>query len=320
MKIDLTITHENTILYPAVQEGVNLEWSRKGTPGKLKFTVVKDKLLNFEEGDAVKLTVDEVPMFFGFVFTKSRASSSPELIEVTCYDQLRYLKNKDTYNYQGKTTGELLRMIAEDYRLNVGSLSDTGYPLTRCDSDTALFDVIQNSIDNTLMGTGKLYILYDDVGALTLQNAEDMRTKLLISVDTMGSYSYSSTIDSQTYNQIKVVLDDSESGVKKVYMAKDSANINKWGVLQYNDTVKTEANGAAKANALLSLYNQKTRTLSISDALGNTGIRAGSSVIVSLDLGDVSLLNYMMAESVTHKFSENQHLMDLKLRGGSFVT
>lgn len=46
-------------------------------------------------------------------------------------------------------------------------------------------------------------------------------------------------------------------------MAKDSSNIEKWGVLQYFDTIDEKTNGAVKARALLDLYNQKTRSLEI---------------------------------------------------------
>lgn len=58
----------------------------------------------------------------------------------------------------------------------------------------------------------------------------------------------------------------------------------------------------------------------ISDALGDTRVRAGSSVIVKLGLGDINVQSYLLVESVTHKFKQEQHLMDLKLRGGTFVT
>lgn len=71
---------------------------------------------------------------------------------------------------------------------------------------------------------------------------------------------------------------------------------------------------------MLKLYNTKTRSLSISDALGDTRVRAGSSVIVKLGLGDINVQSYLLVESVTHKFKQEQHLMDLKLRGGTFVT
>lgn len=72
---------------------------RKGTPGKLEFTVVKGPGLNFAEGDPVKLTVNGTAMFYGFVFKKMRDKGGT--IDVVAYDQLRYLKNKDTITEEG---------------------------------------------------------------------------------------------------------------------------------------------------------------------------------------------------------------------------
>ena len=119
---------------------------------------------------------------------------------------------------------------------------------------------------------------------------------------------------------IKITFENKDSGKREIFIAKDSSNINKWGLLQYTDTVELSASGTAKAEALLKLYNTKTRSLSISDALGDTRVRAGSSVIVKLGLGDINVQSYLLVESVTHKFKQEQHLMDLKLRGGTFVT
>ena len=297
-KVDLIIQSGSTILYPIVEEGISLSWDRKGSPGKLKFSVVKDSVLSFQEGDAVKLSVDGTDMFYGFVFTKSRSGRTPNVIEVTAYDQLRYFKNKDTYVYSNKKASDVIKMIAEDFGLSVGTLEDTGYVIgSRTEDNATLFDIAQNALDETLRAKTKLYVLYDKVGKLTLQDIESMKLNLLIDADTIGEYSYSSTIDKQTYNQIK-----------------------KWGLLQYTDTVELSSSGAAKAEALLKLYNTKTRSLSISDALGDTRVRAGSSVIVKLGLGDINVQSYLLVESVTHKFKQEQHLMDLKLRGGTFVT
>jgi len=74
------------------------------------------------------------------------------------------------------------------------------------------------------------------------------------------------------------------------------------------------------ADALLRLYNQKTRTLRLRDVLGDIRVRAGTLLAVMLDLGDVKVSNYLMAEQVRHTFRNGQHLMELKLRGGTFVT
>lgn len=320
MKVDLIIQEGKTIYYPVVAEGITLDWTRKGSPGKLKFSVVKDDVISFQEGAAVKLTVDGTAMFYGFVFTKERSGKNPNLINVTCYDQLRYFKNKNTYVYSNKKASEVIKMIAEDFGLRVGKLEDTGYVIpSRTEDDVTLFDIAQNALDETLQAKTQLYVLYDNVGSLTLQNIENMKLNLLLDADTLGDYSYSSSIDNQTYNQIKISYENKESGKREIFIAKDSANINAWGLLQYTDKVELSTSGAAKAEALLKLYNSKTRKLSVSDAIGDVRVRAGSSVIVKLDLGDMQIQSYLMVEEVTHTFKQNQHLMSLKLRGGTFV-
>ena len=320
-KIDLLVQHGGALFYPIVEEGLALSWDRKGAPGKLKFSVIKDPDWMFEEGDAVKLSVDGTDLFYGFVFTKSRSGRTPNVIDCTAYDQLRYFKNKDTYVYSNKTASEVIRMIAEDFGLRVGALEDTGYVIgARTEDNATLFDIAQNALDETLRAKTRLYVLYDDVGKLTLKNVESMKLDLLLDADTIGEYSYESTIDKQTYDQIKISFENKDSGKREIFIAKDSANINRWGLLQYTDKVELSASGAAKAEALLKLYNTKTRSLSIADALGDVRVRAGSSVIVKLDLGDVRIQSYLLVESVTHKFKQAQHLMDLKLRGGTFVT
>ena len=136
MSIELLIQNGSTIYYPVVEEGVSLTWERKGTPGKLEFTVIKDGVLNFQEGNPVKLTVNGTTMFYGFVFTKSRKANSVT-IDVVAYDQLRYLKNKDTITEEGLKASDLLKRLAADFRLNLGSVEDTGYTLeTIIEEDT----------------------------------------------------------------------------------------------------------------------------------------------------------------------------------------
>ena len=118
---------------------------------------------------------------------------------------------------------------------------------------------------------------------------------------------------------MKLTYDNEETGKREVYIAQDGSHINEWGILQYFDTLSKGENGQAKADALLQLYNKKTRNLKITNALGDTRVRAGSMVVVNLDLGDMKLKNFMLVEKVTHKFKLDEHFMDLTLRGGEFV-
>ncbi|MDF2989448.1 MAG: Phage late control protein [Eubacterium sp.] len=92
-----------------------------------------------------------------------------------------------------------------------------------------------------------------------------------------------------------------------------------WGVLQYYESIDENTNGKAKADALLSLYNHKTRNLSVSGVAGDLRVRGGSIIVVDLEIGDINLKNFMLVESVRHTFNSNRHTMDLTLRGGEFI-
>lgn len=77
-----------------------MEYRKKKHPRQADLQTCKDAVINFQEGAAVRLKVDGKPVFFGFVFSKKR--DKDQIIEVTAYDQLRYLNNKDTYVYENK--------------------------------------------------------------------------------------------------------------------------------------------------------------------------------------------------------------------------
>lgn len=327
MSVELLIANESgTKAYlPAVQEGIEWSTERRSTPGKLTFKVMKDDILDFSEGSAVRMRDNGDNIFFGFVFKQQR-NREKDIITVTAYDQLRYLNNKDTKIFENTTASGIISSIAADYSLNVGSLAATNYRIaSRIEENTSLFEMIENALDLELTNLGNMFILYDDFGKLTLKFLGDMYVGdnssgyLCIDEDTGQNYDYTSSIDDSTYNRVKLTYDNEETGKREVYIAQDSSNINRWGILQYFDTLSKGENGQLKADALLSLYNKKTRKLKITDAIGDNRVRAGSMVLVNLDLGDVKLKNFMLVEKCKHTYKESEHWMDLTLRGGEFV-
>ena len=325
MNVELLVANESgsKVYQPAVEEGIEWTTQRAGTPGKLTFKVLKDDILDFTEGSAVRLKVDGDEVFYGFVFTKSRQKD--QIITVTAYDQLRYLNNKDTKVYEGKTATQFIQMLAADYRLNVGNMEDTGYVIaSRVEENSSLFDMIQNALDLTLTNTGNMFVLFDSFGKLTLKSLGKMRVGdgdnyLMIDEETGENFDYKSSIDSQTYNKVKLTYDNEETGTREVYIAQSGENMNKWGILQYFDTLQKGENGQAKADALLKLYNKKTRNLKIQNAFGDNRVRAGSLIVVNLALGDMSVKNFMLVEKCVHTYNESEHWMTLTLRGGEFV-
>jgi hypothetical protein len=317
-KLELIIQKGDIIYIPVIEEGITWETERKGSPGKLTFNVVYDNNISFEEGNAVRLRVNDTNVFYGFIFSKSFDKN--RIISVVAYDQLRYLKNKDTIGYS-MTASDLVKKLAANFNLQAGEIEDSEYIIAnRIEKNQTLFDMIQTALDLTLQNKNKMYVLYDDFGKLALKSIESMRLDFVVSGSTAENFSYQSSIEGSTYNQIKLLYANKEAGKNDIYIVKDSSNINCWGLLQYFDTIDEKTNGRAKADALLKLYNKKTKNLSISNVLGDLRVRGGSGVIVYLkDLEGVDLLSYMLVEKVKHVFKNNEHFMNLTLRGGGFV-
>ena len=311
MSAELLIYNGKKIFTPVVEEGVEWSTERVGSPGKLIFKVHQDSKLNIAEGNLVKFKWEKNNIFCGFIFSKK--VDKDKIITITAYDQLRYLKNKETYVYENKTAGEIIKMICDDFRMQTGSIEDTKYKIaSRVEDGQTLFDIIYNALDVTLTNTNNLYVMYDNFGKVALKSTVNMIVNILIDEETGQNFDYTSSIDENTYNKVKLIYDNEDTGQRDVYIAQDSNNMNNWGVLQYYDTL-------SKADALLKLYNQTTRKLNISGVFGDCRVRAGSMIGVIMDLGDVKLKNYMMVETCKHIFKLNEHVMDLRLRGGEFI-
>ena len=317
-KVSIFILNNKKIYEPCVCDNVQWVTERKGVPSKLTFEVIKDKSLKITEGNAIKMLVGKKKVFFGYVFEKSR--SKDKKIKVTCYDQLRYFKNKDTYQYKNKTATQVLKMICDDFGVKTDKLTDTKYIIKKkLEKNKTLFDIVQNALDDTMTNTKKIYVLYDKFGRIKLQELSKMKSNYVIHKTTAQDYDYKTSIDKDTYNKVKLTYDNKKTGKRDIYIAKDSKNINEWGVLQYYGELQDGENGKYKASQLLKFYDQKTRSLTVKGAVGDVSVRAGVSPIVVLNLGDVKLKTHMLCEKVTHTFKNNEHTMDLDLIGGTFI-
>ena len=317
--VEIQIKNNGLTYVPVISGNVVWTTERTGTAGKLTFTVVKDNIIDFQEGNPVTLKVDGKEVFYGYVFEKKRTKEPT--ISVTAYDQLRYLKNKDYFIMESHTASDLIRHIAEDFRLNCGEIEDTGYVRTTKNCEGTLFDIFQEALDDTLMNKKEIYVLYDDFGKLTLKNIKSMKINdmQVITDSRLENIDYSTSIDGETYNRVRLVYEDKDSGTAKIYQSQSTDSMNKWGVLQYFEKANQTTGLKAKADALLGLYNKKTRKLVLEGVFGDLRARAGCMVPVLLNLGDIVTQQFFICEKVTHTFSENRDSMDLSLRGSDFI-
>lgn len=314
-KMKLTIQHGNKVFEPPVESGIKIEWERTGSPGKLTFTTikVKDVDMSFGEGDQVCFYYDNKPLFKGYVFTKKR--DKEHRIEVTCYDQLRYLKNKYSYVFENKTASQIITALAKDFNIQTGTIENTSYVIPAiAEENVSAMDIALTVIEETTVNTGNMFVLYDDFGKLTLKNALNMSTSQLIYEETAENFDYSSSIDDETYNSIVLYYKGDDNKIQ-VFTASNSSKISEWGTLRYFEEVKNITTAQNKANSLLKLYCKKTRELKINGAFGDTSVRGGTLIPIKLDLGDTIVNNFMLVEKVTHIFEDDHYTMDLTLEG-----
>ena len=313
--IELLINGIKGVFSPTLIDEITL-YTERWSMGELKFKVLKEGSIDFKEGNTVRLKVNNRNMFFGYVFSKSRTKEG--IISVTCYDQLRYLKNKDTYTYTLKKASDVVRMICDDYKIATGTIEDTLYTIpSRIEDNTTLFDIIYTALNMTKLYNGNDYVLYDDFGRISLKNTRNLKTNLLIDNETAIDFDYKTTIDKNVYNKIKLLhkKDTKYLHIRNEYTAQDDKAVKEWGILQYYKHIDEETDGNATAQSLLNMYKTKNRKLVVT-TIGNLYIRAGSSVYVNLDIGDFIVNEVMDVYSCKHIFRDKEHIMELDVRGG----
>ena len=321
MQTELLIANKDSGEIFEVSNAVeSCEWTtnRTGQPGKFTFSVLKSPDLKMAEGDVVRFSVDGQLQFYGWIFTRSEDRWGE--VSVTCYDRLRYLKANASYAFYAMSAGDIIRQIAGDLQLDVGAIADTGYKIPSLikENQTCL-DIIQAAIEQTLLNTGKVFVLYDDGTGLALQEPANMMSDTLLGDKSLVTdYTYSSDIDKQTYNSIKLVRPNEETGQADVYIQQDSDNIGRWGLLQYYEKVDSDLNEAqikAQAAASLEYYNRVLKSLKLT-SLGIPGLRAGMMVYIKLDnAGDTGVAQWVLLEKVTHTWGNDKHEMDAEAFG-----
>lgn len=315
---------KNKYFNPNILDDMQIDWQISGSPSRLRCKFIDDEESRCNNGDVIQVMWNSTPLFYGFIFTIT--PSKDKVVEILAYDQLRYLKNKDSLVYKGKTATELTKMIANRFNLKVGSMADTGFVIDkRIESNTTLLDMIQFALSTTLVHTKNLFILFDDFGKLRIESPKNMEVPILIDEEMAQDFKYSRSIDKGTYNLIKLVVEDKQNGTHKEYYAPADVNTYaksktkaQWGILQKFEVLNQNTQSPQdRANKMLELYNVVKRKLTLENVKGDIRVRAGSMLYVSLNVNDLNMIaQKMIVTAVSHKFSNNEHTMNVELKGG----
>ncbi|RED64674.1 XkdQ/YqbQ family protein [Cohnella lupini] len=318
--IELLIDNKNGDIWDISMISSDIEWktSRIGKASSCEFTVIggltKTNGFKCNPGDVVRLVKDGVGLFYGYVFSVD--SGIEENVKILAYDQLRYLMTNETYVLNGMTATQIIQKIAGDLQLKVGVLANTKHSIPAMVEDNVkLMDIICKALDRTLVATLQNYVFYDKFGSLTLQNITELALDLVIGDDSLVySYDFNRSIDSDTFNRIKIVQDNKETGKRDVYIAQDSGNIARWGRLQYFEKADEKMNAAQineKLIQMMTLKNRESKTLKL-DSIGNIQVRAGVLVYVILETLDIK--QYFLVDECSHHFNGNDHYMSLNVK------
>lgn len=303
--------------YTDVIQKAELTTNRFDSPAKLSFTCLEKSGIGIAEGSSVELSVDGVKMFKGYVFTAERNRDGE--VAYVAYDQLRYLKANASYVFEAMTLPQIIQQIAADFNLTCGTLGEPEYAFPcLIKENVSCLDIIFDALAETIIQTGKIYVFYDNAGALSLTEARNMfSTTLLGDGSLVTDYTYKRDIDSDTYNRVKLVRPNKDTGRADTYVHEDTETIKKWGLLQYYDQVDENMNEAQidqMCAQYLQYYNRVLQTLTI-EAIGVPGLRAGMIIPVRFgDINDLSVSRLLLAEKVTHTFEADDHTMSIEVK------
>ncbi|MBS4172128.1 hypothetical protein [Bacillus sp. FJAT-49736] len=319
MEFEILIDNKNGNVWNIPSKDIEWKTSRIGQAGKLTLTIIKnapdqEKAFQYNNGDVIRFRYKGINVFYGYVFSIS--TGKDESVKITAYDQLRYLMSNDTYVGKNVTATQVIKKFADDYKLKVGSLTDTSYKIPKLIEDNQMtMDIVCKSLDLTLIATIKNFVLYDDFGSLALKNINDMAVDIIIGDSSlMTDFTYDRSIDDDTFNRVKVYQDNKKTGKREVYIAQDSSNIAKWGRLQLLQKADDKMNSAQineLLNQLIKLKNRERKKLKLT-AIGDLKIRAGSFIPVVIK--ELGIKKYYLVDECTHKWDGVDHTMSLDLK------
>ena len=284
--------------------------------GKCSFSINTNvNKLRFPMGSTVSLRVNNKGKFFGYIFS---AEPDGDNVDIVAYNQLRYLKNNESYVLTGTTHEKIIKLIANDFKLRLGTIEGVNYTLPeRIEDNKALGDIIQRALDFTLQGTGKLFIIRDEFGYLCCRNTANLLTNIIVGDNSLlKNYKHKEEIDTNTYNSVKLYKDNKDTGKREVYIVKDSNNQKKWGMLQLFQSVDENATTVQireKANQLLKIHNRIFRTLKL-ECKGILDLDVGDGIYLQLtDIPGISFNQPVIITNIEDYYENGIHEMTLEV-------
>lgn len=306
---------------------ISIDTQISDSAGSCKMKVLKLPI-DLPDGCMFDLYQDDEHIFYGRLVNQT--ISNEDTMDLTFYDDIFYLNSNDANTFTNMTVDKIFLKHCKDYNIPARVDSPSSYILPpKIQQNTTCYKNIKEGIDLCLINEGVDYIIVPMGRELVFTDTSKLKKDVIIGSESFcTSYTYERSIESDTYNVIKIVkevtIDESESqkfrasgssGTKKrleQYVVRDAHNMDMWGVLQFYDTIDEKANKAQiqqKAENLLKLKNRVWKKLKLS-FIAPTYLRAGYGII--LDIGIVPVQHYLIT-SCTYKITDTSITADVEV-------
>lgn len=313
MMIELFVIKDTEWL-ELVAESVSLEGHRYQAPRSIEATIVikqgDQKYYSVTEGDTVLFKWKGKELFRGIVFART---PDEHTLAFSAYDMLQYLvKNQDVYVFSNQRADQMIRRIANDFQIPTTSIANTSHTIKSLviKNDTSLYDIILKALKQTKSQTGRNYQLYSEKGKLGLRAwPEPSEVWVLETGVNITGYQYSTSINDTA---TRVVLRRQKDNKTYKASAKDSTGLNKYGVLQYTETVTDEINQAQlqqRADVRLAEKKGVKKELKNIQAIGIPEVQSGLPVYISIPEAEIKKIYWV--DTDRHEFKGTKHTMTI---------
>ncbi|MCY8103528.1 XkdQ/YqbQ family protein [Bacillus mojavensis] len=297
-----------------VAESVSLEGHRFQAPRSIEATIVikqgDQTYYSVTEGDTVLFKWKGKELFRGTVFART---PDEHTLAFSAYDMLQYLvKNQDVYVFSNQRADQMIRRIANDFQIPTTSIANTGHTIKSLviKNDTSLYDIILKALKQTKSQTGRNYQLYSEKGKLGLRAWPDPSEVWVLETGVnITGYQYSTSINDTA---TRVVLRRQKDNKTYKASAKDSSGLNKYGVLQYTETVTDEINQAQlqqRADVRLAEKKGVKKELKNIQAVGIPEVQSGLPVYISIP--EAGIKKTYWVDTDRHEFKGTKHTMTI---------
>lgn len=313
MMIELFVIKDTEWL-ELVAESVSLEGHRYQAPRSIEATIVikqgDQTYYSVTEGDTVLFKWKGKELFRGIVFART---PDEHTLAFSAYDMLQYLvKNQDVYVFSNQRADQMIRRIANDFQIPTTSIANTSHTIKSLviKNDTSLYDIILKALKQTKSQTGRNYQLYSEKGKLGLRAWPDPSEVWVLETGVnITGYQYSTSINDTA---TRVVLRRQKDNKTYKASAKDSSGLNKYGVLQYTETVTDEINQAQlqqRADVRLAEKKGVKKELKNIQAIGIPEVQSGLPVYISIP--EAGIKKTYWVDTDRHEFKGTKHTMTI---------